>query len=92
MNPAKSGRIYLKCTLYLEWLYMAMDPRTGGFLMITGVTFAAFASGFGDCLFDIDKIDACIAVSRHWEEILQQTGTHIVNWAIVLVKTVLNKS
>ena len=71
---------------------MAMDPRTGGFLMATGVTFTAFASGFGDCLFDLDKIDACITVARHWEDILEQTGAHIVNWAIVLTKTVLQKS
>ena len=71
---------------------MAIDPRTGGFLTITGVTFTAFASGFGDCLFDIDKVDACIAVANHWEGILQAAGTHIVNWAIVLVETVLHQN
>ena len=70
---------------------MAVDPRTGGFLMVTGVTFTAFASGFGDCLFDIDKVDSCIAVAEHWQGVLQETGQHIIDWAIVLVKTVLSR-
>ncbi|NBX03185.1 MAG: hypothetical protein EBR02_03810 [Alphaproteobacteria bacterium] len=70
---------------------MAMDPRTGGFLMVTGVTFGAFATGFGDCLFDIDKIDACVTVARHWQGVLQETGNHIIEWAFALVRTVLGR-
>ena len=68
---------------------MAVDTRTGGFLAVTGVTFTAFASGFGDCLFDLNKIDACIAVAHHWQDVLQATGQHIVTWGLTLTKAIL---
>ncbi len=71
---------------------MSMDPRTGGFLMVTGVTFGAFATGFGDCLFDTDKIDACVAVAEHWQGIFQQTGSHIIEWAFSLINVILHRN
>lgn len=71
---------------------MAFDTRTGGFLMITGVTFAGFASGFGDCLFDVNKVDACIAVAEHWRNVLTDVGFQIVEWATVMVRSILERS
>jgi len=39
--------------------------------MLTGVTFGAFASGFGVCLFDLDTVDACVNVANSWVDVFQ---------------------
>lgn len=54
--------------------------------MLTGVTFVAFASGFSVCLFDIQQVDACVALSNHWLDKFIEFGTHIITWFIELLK------
>ena len=63
---------------------MPGDPRFNGFFLLTGVTFAAFASGFGVCLFDIETVDACVKTSQHWVDIFHGVGDKIVEWAFAL--------
>lgn len=61
-----------------------IDPRFNAFFLLTGVTFFAFASGFGVCLFNLDTIDACLSVSRHWVDVFRGMGDHVIQWAIAL--------
>ncbi len=68
---------------------MAFDPRFNAFYMLTGVTFLSFASGFGVCLFNLDTIDACVDVANSWVDVFLDMGTHIIIWAIALIKAVL---
>jgi len=65
---------------------MPTDPRYTGFFLTTGATFAAFASGFGVCLFNLDTVDACLAASQGWVETFRAMGDHIVAWAIAIIK------
>lgn len=60
------------------------DPRFNAFFALTGVTFVAFASGFGVCLFDLQTVDACVAVSRSWVDVFQSMGNHIIEWAFAI--------
>ncbi len=60
------------------------DPRFNAFFLLTGFTFIAFASGFSVCLFNLDTVDACVAVSRHWVDVFQSMGDHVIQWAIAL--------
>jgi hypothetical protein len=62
------------------------DPRFNAFFLLTGVTFFAFASGFGVCLFNLDTIDACVAVSRGWVDTFQHMGDHVIQWAIAICR------
>lgn len=68
---------------------MAFDPRSGGFFMLTGVTLAGFASGFGVCLFDINSVDACVEVARQWQDVFMGVGERILTWAVALVHAIL---
>jgi hypothetical protein len=67
---------------------MTFDPRFGAFFMLTGVTFTAFASGFGVCLFNLDTVGACVEAAENWLMIFRQMGDHIVAWGIAIVQTV----
>jgi len=60
------------------------DPRFNAFFLLTGVSFAGFASGFGVCLFDLNTVDACVAVANSWVGVFQQMGDHIIAWAFAL--------
>jgi len=62
--------------------------RFNAFFMLTGVSFAAFASGFGVCLFDINSVDACVEVAQHWVEVFQGVGRHIIEWGLAVVKKI----
>lgn len=55
------------------------DPK--GFFMVTGITFAAFSSGFGVCLFNLDSVGECIAVAQSWVDTFLAVGGHIISWA-----------
>ena len=68
-------------------MYMA-DPRFNAFFLLTGFSFIAFASGFSVCLFNMDSIDACVAVSREWMEVFHSMGDHVIQWAIALCQAV----
>lgn len=61
------------------------DPRFNGFFFVTGATFAAFASGFGVCLFDLEQVDACLTVANHWVDIFHRAGNHILTWAAAII-------
>lgn len=64
-----------------------MDPRFNAFYLLTGVTFLSFASGFGVCLFNLDTIDQCIDVANNWVDVFLDIGTHIITWAIALIRS-----
>ena len=63
---------------------LSPDPRFNAFFLLTGVTFAAFASGFGVCLFNLDEIDACVAVANSWVDVFKQMGDHLIAWAFAI--------
>lgn len=60
-----------------------------GFLMVTGVTFAAFASGFGVCLFNLDQVGACMAVAHSWMDTFLAVGNHIIAWCGAMLHGIL---
>ena len=60
------------------------DPRFNAFYLLTGVTFASFASGFSVCLFNLDTVDACVAVTNSWVGVFKAVGDHIIAWAIAM--------
>lgn len=67
---------------------MIADPRMSAFYLLTGVTFVSFASGFGVCLFNLDTVDACVAVAETWLGIFRAVGDHIINWAFAIISKV----
>ncbi len=60
------------------------------FLGLFGVSIGAFALGFDDCLFDLDKVDACVDHAASWLDRFQAVGDHLIQWAIAVVKAALN--
>jgi hypothetical protein len=64
------------------------DPRFNAFYMLTGVTFVSFASGFGVCLFNLDTVDACVAVANEWVVIFRQMGDHLIAWGFAIMRAV----
>lgn len=54
------------------------------FLTLFGVSFAAFALGFGDCLFDIDNASACVAHAEGWVDDFKGVGDHLIAWIIAI--------
>ena len=63
------------------------DPRYNAFFMLTGgITFVAFGLSFGSCLFDINTVDACIANSVEWMDVLKGVGDHLIAWGTALVR------
>ncbi|MCE2927610.1 MAG: hypothetical protein LW823_08220 [Rickettsiales bacterium] len=63
------------------------DPRFNIFYMLTGgVTFVAFATSFGPCLFSIDSIPACIENAHQWVDVLKGVGDHLIAWGTAFVK------
>lgn len=69
-----------------------LDPKIAGFFLLTGFSFAAFASGFSVCLFDMDTVDKCAEVSRMWLDRFNEFGTHIINWAFALFRAILSQN
>lgn len=65
---------------------MPADPRLNAFYILTGVTFAGFASGFGVCLFNLDTVDACVDVANSWVGVFKGMGDHIIAWAFAIGK------
>jgi hypothetical protein len=70
---------------------MIVDPRFNAFYLLTGVTFVSFASGFGVCLFNLDTVDACVAVANNWVGIFQSVGDHIIAWAFALINAAFHR-
>lgn len=70
---------------------MSADPRFNAFYILTGATFATFASGFGACLFDLSTVDACVEVSNHWLGVLQNMGNHVIQWAFAIFHAAINR-
>ena len=68
-----------------------IDPKIGGFFLLTGTSFAVFASGFGVCLFDMDTIQQCADVSAMWLDRFIAFGTHIINWFFALFAAVMQR-
>jgi hypothetical protein len=66
--------------------------RSGGFIMTTGVTFAAFASGFGVCLFNLDTVSACLDTADSWVDTFLAMGNHMLQWGIALLSGIWSKS
>ena len=67
---------------------MPGDPRYNVFYLLTGVTFMSFASGFGVCLFNLDTVDACVAVADSWVGVFRQMGDHIIAWMFAIADAV----
>ncbi len=63
-----------------------LSTRNKAFIGIAGVSLAGFGLGFGDCLFDIDKADACVAHAQGWIEPFQKIGDHLIKWIIAIFK------
>lgn len=68
-----------------------MDPRFNAFFLLTGVTFMAFASGFGVCLFNLSEVDQCVAVANHWVEVFRGMGDHLIAWGIALLHAAFHR-
>lgn len=66
------------------------DPRINAFYLMTGVTFMAFASGFGVCLFNLETVDACVEVANNWVVVFHRMGDHLLAWGIALYKAVFH--
>ena len=66
------------------------NPQNKLFLSLFGVSLAAFAMGFDDCLFAVDKAEACVAHAKSWVDKFQAVGDHIIAWMIAIVKAVFN--
>lgn len=61
-----------------------MIPRSNGFVSASVVTFAAFASGMGVCLFNLDTVGACVEAANTWMVTFRQMGDHMVAWGLAI--------
>jgi len=68
-----------------------LDPKIGGFFLLTGFSFIAFASGFSVCLFDMDKVNECAEVSALWLDRFNAFGSHIIDWAFALFRAIMTR-
>lgn len=59
-------------------------------LPVIGVTLAAFASGFGVCVFNLDTVGACLNVAQSWVAKFQIMGNHIIAWALAMMHGIAN--
>ena len=66
----------------------SITPRSGGFISATVVTFAAFASGMGVCLFNLDTVGACIDVAHTWVDEFKIMGDHLIAWGFAILNGV----
>lgn len=61
------------------------------FFALTGVTFFAFASGFGVCLFDLSQVNACVDHAVVWVDKFRAMGDQIIQWGIAVLHNVLQR-
>lgn len=64
-------------------------PISGGFISVMVVTFAAFASGMGVCLFNLDTVGACVEVAHTWVGNFKQMGDHLITWGMSMMREIL---
>lgn len=64
-----------------------MVPKNA-FIPATIATFAAFASGMGVCLFNLDTVGACIDVAHVWVDKFHAMGDQLLAWGFAIVKGV----
>lgn len=69
-----------------------IDPRIGAFFLVTGFSFFAFASGFSVCLFNLDTVNECAAVSNMWLERFIDFGNNIIQWFFALLHAVMRQN
>ena len=69
---------------------MPLDPRINVFYMLTGVTFMAFASGFGVCLFNLDTVHECVETANNWLDVFLAMGRHLIEWAFAVIIAAFN--
>ncbi|MEQ1704472.1 MAG: hypothetical protein ABL867_00700 [Rickettsiales bacterium] len=62
-----------------------MVPRNG-FIPATIATFAAFASGMGVCLFNLDTVGACVDMAHVWVGKFHEMGNHLIAWGLAILK------
>ncbi len=62
-----------------------MVRHTDMVLPVIGITLAAFASGFGVCVFNLDTVGACVNVAQGWVSKFQMMGNHLIAWAIAIM-------
>jgi hypothetical protein len=62
--------------------------RKQAFVGLFGVSLVAFGAGFSDCLFDIDRADACVAHAESWIEPFQKIGDHLIEWVAAILQAV----
>ncbi len=72
-------------------MFNNVDPKIGGFFLVTGFSFAAFASGFSVCLFDMSTVDQCVDVSNLWLDRFIQGGGHVLEWFFAVFHAALVK-
>jgi len=64
----------------------ALPKQKSAFIGLFGVSLAAFAAGFGDCLFDISTVDACVTHAESWLDTFQAVGNHLIEWIIAITQ------
>lgn len=68
-------------TLLEKPRFSLASRRSRIFFSLFGVSLFAFGAGFSDCLFDIDKAEACVAHAESWIEPFRAVGDHLIAWA-----------
>lgn len=62
----------------------------GTLTVVGGISIAAFASGFGVCLFNLDTVGECVALARSWVDVFKDFGNQIIIWFFSVLKALLN--
>ena len=61
----------------------------GALPIAAGISAAAFASGFGVCLFNLDTVGECLTLAHSWVDIFRDMGNQIIVWGMHIVSAVL---
>ncbi len=64
-----------------------MVRSSGAVLPVLGITLAAFGSGFGVCMFNMDTVGECLNVAGGWVGKFEIMGNHVMAWIMTMLNT-----
>ncbi len=60
-----------------------LGMASGGVISVGALTY-----GFGDCAFDADKAESCVAHAAGLLDKFQAVGDHLIQWAMAIFRAV----
>lgn len=62
-----------------------------GYISGGAISVGALGYGFGDCAFDLDKVDACVTHASGLIDTFYAMGMHIIQWVMAIGTAAFNQ-